>query len=90
MIDFRAAAFPPQPVAGLVPVWKVAVLLTPMHDGRFIAPMRQIAHGAAVCTAEHEILHGGLVGPGRGGPEGVAGFAKELRFQIAFGAAGLA
>jgi hypothetical protein len=60
-----------------------------MDERGFIAPVEELAHGAAVGSGEHESLHLHVRGPHSGGPEGVMAIAKYPGGEIAIGARGL-
>ena len=74
---------------GFGPRGEDGVLLGPMNEGGFIAPVEELAHGAAVDSGEHESLHLHVGSPEGCGPEGVTAVAKQPCGEIAVGARGL-
>lgn len=66
---FRSPALAHHSAVCLLPIRQPGRVLRPVHDGRFVAPIRQLLHGAAVRLRQHEVAHGGFVHPGRARPE---------------------
>src|SRR5882757_6872226 len=72
---------------GFCPGRQLIVLLCPMNERGFLAPLQQLAHGRAVWLGLHESSHGGLGVPAGTRPERVACVTKYFRRQIPFSVA---
>src|SRR5580658_3216660 len=89
VIHFRGSSFCLQAGVGFGPRWEDGVFLSPMNEGGFIAPVTQLAHGAAVGSGEHESLHLYVGSPEGCGPEGSMAIAQQPGGEIAVGPRGL-
>jgi hypothetical protein len=85
MVHLRSAALAPHPPMRFFPVWFLIAILCPVHDGGFVTPFEQFRHGRAMRARGHEGSHGGLVGPDRARPKGVARVAQNTESKVAIG-----
>jgi hypothetical protein len=86
---FGGSSFCLQPGVSFGPRGEDGVFLGPMNKGGFVAPVHNLAHGAAVGSGEHESLHLHVRGPDGRRPESVMAIAKYPGGEIAIGARGL-
>src|SRR6516164_773810 len=61
-----------------------------MHDGCFVAPVKQLWHGRAMRTRGAECIHRRLIFPSRQGPKSVSCLSEHLTGYKAGRALGLA
>ncbi len=90
MIHFGGPTIGLQARVGFGPGGQGGGFLRPVNESGLIAPVKELAHGAAVRAGNHEFLHGCFGTPESDGPKGAIAVIQELNGQVAFGAAGLA
>jgi hypothetical protein len=89
MIDFRRSPVSKHPAVGFVPLGKGIVLLRPVYDRGFVAPVCQASHRATMGRGHHERPHGRFGKPGRSRPVRPVRVAHKSHAQISRRSLGL-
>lgn len=77
VVDFGGAAGGAHALGGFGPGGWGGVVLGPVHQARFIAPVTEFRHGFEMRAAGDVGAHGALVGPEGHGPEGEFAIGEE-------------